>query len=948
MRARWRALVRACVTLFLYDVFISYARRDGRRYARALHRHLERSGIVCFLDRNDVLAGSSLNPTLVKALKKSRLLLVVATSGAGQSRHVQLEIQTFVATGRPVVPVDFAGSYARGEWPLLKPLDLVWLDELSSALEGRPSAEVLQGVRQHLKSAGSRVFAQRLLVFVAVILAALGGAAWWSAQQASEQARQKESEQLSSRAALAFDVDQNPLRALAYGVVAVSRHASLEVGQMLSRVLPFARRPLNARKIARLASRVSYSARGRYLLGVGRLDTPHDVLTVVEVSTMKEVWRAERSAVIAAVMSPDERLVAWSDAGPCLPIVRVEGGGQVACLPQANVSRAEFSTDGTALMTTGRSTGGAQPATDSVVVWDTASWRPRAELAFPAGVTSAALGPDGAHVAVGLKATQLGAPIACLWHVREADCRPLVSLEHTMRSGRLWESATVQFSDNGELLLVAEPTRLIVLETASGQERQRLADSTGFGRVEFDPSGNALMAANALGLVTLYPTRLSPLSPTIAQLPHASRVVAARFTPDGHSILTAAEDGIVRVWDAGIAGDEFNDFTQSTRLSGIATHGANLTSFIRSRAQSIADLSAAPDGQSFATAGSDGWIRVWSTGPEPEVDWGRHGQGVTAVSATAKGDLLVTAGEFSGRVWTVNPLKVKSRLRRHANDLTGAAVSRDGQVIVTAGSDGTVFVFNGGNQEFLGEIVHEPGAERLVRAALAADGSSVVTTSSDRVVKLWRSRDRGLISHRQFDVGIDAFALSPAGDAIAIAGDGAITVWDISDDWRQRVSIPVDSTPRALQLNETWLVAGSEDGSVRIWNATTGRQRWAAAHAGVVAAVNISVDEQWIASASHDRTVRIWDTSTGSELARLVFPFRVDAVTFIHDASRIVAGGENYVQVSPWRVEELRNVACRYVAGIPAESWPRLVGDVESVVCNGEDRRRGKGDDGGS
>ena len=58
VRLRWRALVRACVTLFLYDVFISYARRDGRRYARALHRHLERSGIVCFLDRDDVLAGS--------------------------------------------------------------------------------------------------------------------------------------------------------------------------------------------------------------------------------------------------------------------------------------------------------------------------------------------------------------------------------------------------------------------------------------------------------------------------------------------------------------------------------------------------------------------------------------------------------------------------------------------------------------------------------------------------------------------------------------------------------------------------------------------------------------------------------------------------------------------------------------------------------------------------
>ncbi len=647
LRLRWRGLVRACVTLFLYDVFIWYARRDGRRYARALHRHLERTGIVCFLDRRDVLAGDLLTPTLAKALKKSRLLIVVATEGASRSKHVQLEVQTYLQTGRPVVPVDFSGSFAQGAWPLLTPLNLVWLDESPAALESSPSRDVLRGIRQHLKSTGSRIFAQRLIAFIVVVAAALGAATWWSARRASDQARQREAEQLSARAALAFDVDQNPLRALAYGVAALSRHTSPEAGQVLARVLPFARRPLKAQKIGRLASRVRYSAGGRYLLTAGRLDTPRDVLTVLEAGTMKEVWRTERAALAAAVISPNERLLVVSDAGPCVLIVEIESGRTVSCVPHAGVSRAEFSTDGRLLMTSA-STG---PSTASVRVWASEAWNSIGELPVQAGIRSATISRNGAHVALGIQATQPGAPVACLWELQgTAQCRPVVSLEQPLKRGRLWESADVQFSEDSRLLPVEEPTRLTVLDVASGAERQRLVDSTGFAHVRFDPSGDALLAANVTGLVTLYPT-LSDMSPTIAQLPHPSRVLAAEFTPDGRSIITAAEDGIVRVWDAGLARDDFNDFFQSTRLTGITTHGSNLTSFIRSRAQSISSVGPAPDSQSFATAGSDGWVRVWNVDPDPDVDWSRHGQGVTAAVATADGTRVITAGEFAGRVW---------------------------------------------------------------------------------------------------------------------------------------------------------------------------------------------------------------------------------------------------------------------------------------------------------
>src|SRR2546421_9543280 len=60
------------------------------------------------------------------------------------------------------------------------------------------------------------------------------------------------------------------------------------------------------------------------------------------------------------------------------------------------------------------------------------------------------------------------------------------------------------------------------------------------------------------------------------------------------------------------------------------------------------------------------------------------------------------------------------------------------------------------------------------------------------------------------------------------------------------------------------LASASDDGTVRVWNVTTGQaERTFEGHTDWVNSVVFSPDGSKLASASRDRTVRVWSVATG-------------------------------------------------------------------------------------
>src|SRR6266702_1016464 len=61
------------------------------------------------------------------------------------------------------------------------------------------------------------------------------------------------------------------------------------------------------------------------------------------------------------------------------------------------------------------------------------------------------------------------------------------------------------------------------------------------------------------------------------------------------------------------------------------------------------------------------------------------------------------------------------------------------------------------------------------------------------------------------------------------------------------------------------IVSGSYDGTIRVWNATTGETAASpfTGHTDLVRSVAFSPDGQRIVSGSHDQTIRVWNATTG-------------------------------------------------------------------------------------
>ena len=101
----------------------------------------------------------------------------------------------------------------------------------------------------------------------------------------------------------------------------------------------------------------------------------------------------------------------------------------------------------------------------------------------------------------------------------------------------------------------------------------------------------------------------------------------------------------------------------------------------------------------------------------------------------------------------------------------------------------------------------------------------------------------------------------------------------------------------AFSPDGTRIASGSDDNTVRLWDADTGQPigQPLTGHTDTVFSVAFSPDGNRIASGSDDNTVRLWDAATGQPIGQPLTGHTdtVSSVAFSPDGKRIASGSDD-------------------------------------------------------
>jgi WD40 repeat protein len=321
--------------------------------------------------------------------------------------------------------------------------------------------------------------------------------------------------------------------------------------------------------------------------------------------------------------------------------------------------------------------------------------------------------------------------------------------------------------------------------------------------------------------------------------------------PDGSWLLSAGNDGTVRVWDVEAG---------RSRL------------VLRGHVGAVQGCTVAPDGSWLASAGSDGTVRIWDA-PAADGDGADAGDpaparlvltghaGVAAdCAATADGTGLVSVGvDGMLRVWDV--VTGAARLAEHVptGPLCCCAVAPDGTWLATGGEDGSIRIWDPLTGVQRAGLAGHAGS--VLGLAPAADGTRLVSAGADGTVRLWAVATGGQPS----EAGRNEASRQPSEAGGRIGGASRLR----SEASRQLRTLTDGSGPVrdcVVAPDGSWLAAAGWEGIVRIWDAATGRQRAElTGPMGGTAACALSPDGTWLASAGRYGVIRIWDVAAGAE-----------------------------------------------------------------------------------
>ncbi len=393
----------------------------------------------------------------------------------------------------------------------------------------------------------------------------------------------------------------------------------------------------------------------------------------------------------------------------------------------------------------------------------------------------------------------------------------------------------------------------------------------------------------------------------------------AAYSPDGQRIVTAADDGSVRLWSADGSGQPLHlgSHEESVQSASFSRDGQRIITTSRDGAVRVwwVDVDGSPqyilfkadtcevrsaafstDGKRIILTCRDKTVRVWKAdGSEELLVLPEHERGLTSAAFSTDGKRIVTTSwDKTAWVWQTDDLRQRHPLNGHEGPVLSAAFSPNGEQLVTASRDGTARVWWADGS---GQLAVLKGHQAPVRsAAFSPDGQRIVTASDDGTVRVWRTdgaMESVVLQGHEGPVRSAEFHRD--GQHIVTASwDGTARVWRV-DKLEQPLVLRDHTdavTSAAFSPDGRFIATASRDGSVRVWKSDGSgpprERKEHKPHKEPITSIAFSPDGQRIVTASRDKTARVWRTDGKGESLPLKHTAAVTSAAFSPDGHRIV------------------------------------------------------------
>jgi WD40 repeat protein/serine/threonine protein kinase len=499
------------------------------------------------------------------------------------------------------------------------------------------------------------------------------------------------------------------------------------------------------------------------------------------------------------------------------------------------------------------------------------------------------------------------------------------------------EVLAVAFDGSGKRAVTASRDQsAVVWDLERGQPIQKLVEGHAFGAV------NAVALRNRNLLIT------AALDQTVRfwsmdQGSELQRLDKSGTSPvlatsaDGKWLLTGSDSGDVRLWDIAEV---------VAQAKGAAVPVATLD--LNGEA-TVVSVAFSPDARRIAVGNTQGEVEIWSfendaTVRTKVVPHGLDDDQITGVAFGPDGRDLFSAG-LAGTVvrWNLADGSQMGRPFEHNRPVRALALARDGKSFVTLRETAN-------EQDALPQLVlwsvdspNKPVREFGVRsehgvirsAVLSDDGRSLLSTAVDgpSTCQMWSLADgtpTASAAFSELQAARAEFATFVARDdaneaapAIATLRGGEARIWNLAQKSMEKSFAPHQAVP-AVDISDdgAYVATGSLDGSIKVWDANTGRSllKIDAAHArgvlGVAFAPGVS---DRLLSCGDDKSARLWtlDLKAATHKPGTVFEGHTGSVNraiFSANGKTILTGSDDRT-TKLWSVET--GNALRTMSGQP-------------------------------